>query len=285
MIWIPAKPKTECINGVVCKKCSGRGGCDKIKPLIEFTKRGGTYSNGDIAYRSICIECQRIIDKKRYNDSIKGNRLRTRINKWRREIRIDPIKGKIIKEKDKERKIIYLKNPIILEKTRLRTRENQRKKREDPIENQKMNTRRREARKLQPDKYKIIDANQRSARRGFGYKPKNIPSSLNNVFHHLGTDHLGNHDPDIGVWIPEKIHGAGHSVYAERTKKHGYGMITKNSQIYEWYKRTYPNDTTTIELLKQISEATKERVINGWENAPGWVEWLEYKKILNTKIR
>jgi len=105
----------------------------------------------------------------------------------------------------------------------------------------------------------------------------------------LGTDPYGNNDLDTTVCVPREIHGTGHCAFGllgnQSGMQPGDGMIEKNTQITQWYEQQYPNDIATIQYLKDVVEATKERVRIGWENAYGWQEWLEYKKNLdkNTK--
>ena len=151
-----------------------------------------------------------------------------------------------------------------------------------------INATRREDRKLNPEKWKIKDLAHSHARRGYGSELLNVSSSIDDVFHHLGTDSYGNHDSDTGVYIPKKVHvyGEVHCIYSETGEyMHGQGMVNKNWQIYEYYKETHPKDIKTIEYILAVCIATEERWSDGWENAKGWDEWLAYKQTLDNQAK
>lgn len=145
---------------------------------------------------------------------------------------------------------------------------------------EEINRKTREDRKLNPDKWKIIDANQAHARRGLGNDCINEPFE-GGVFHHLGTRPDGSHDKDTTVCMFVELHTKGkHYIYAPNTGKHGEGMIKKNTEAFLYCIENNPEDAENIEYLYDVMAATIQRTLDDWENANGWAEWVAYKESL-----
>jgi hypothetical protein len=266
--------------------------CEAWKILDCFSVRG-IYEDGSTQYRIECKECmskkaknwkkdnfeKAIITHKHWRknnpEKIKGYGRKyyknnsTKIcdysRKWAKN---NPTKVKIIKKKsDKKYRITHAEQ--LKEADRRRRNENP-EKIQEYRNNQKID------RKLHPEKWRIINLKHHNARRGYGYESINAPV-LDYVFHHLGTLPNGNHNSNIGVFVPRDLNPSDHAIFSS-IGNHGYGMIYRNTEIYKWYKETYPKDIKTIEFLRQVVEATIERIANGWENAIGWDEWIKNKQ-------
>jgi flagellar biosynthesis GTPase FlhF len=263
--------KSVCIKGVEYKECTC---CHTLLVVTEFYVKNYT-KEGKPIYKTKCKRCVTNDNKnKRKSDEI-GNKLKLRDkirnqNAERKAWRKEYENKEDVKERNNanQRKRFQsiekkLKKKAYDSQQEIRDRENERKRkaRHDPTKRDKLLT---------------MERDHFHSRRGLGNDCIN-ESLINGDYHHLGTDPFGNHDPDTTVWCPRKIHGSGHYLFAPKLKIHGQGMLQKNIEICKWYQETYPDDNENISYLQQVVEATQKRVDCGWENAPLWKEWLEYK--------
>jgi hypothetical protein len=157
----------------------------------------------------------------------------------------------------------------------------------DPIRSANAAVRKKEMRKLYPEKFRISDAKHHYTQRAKGCELINECFDDGEI-HHLWTDEFGHHDHKTAVCTPNIIHKQVKHCGDANTKfsiKPGHGMVKITELILIWYEKECPNDDININKLRKIRDATKRRVECGWENAHGWREYQEYKKsILKSNI-
>jgi dTDP-4-dehydrorhamnose 3,5-epimerase-like enzyme len=293
-------------NGEECQECVR---CNQLLIISKF-RTHGTYTDGKTKYYTICIKCEneyarnnsklyysnlsdkakeinneQLRERRKNDDEYRENRnkkanenrsmKRSNENYRKKELLRDNIKRKERFKNPDIRNNVLIKRRKRYEKldTRMRILEQNRARYKDDSIRLRILKQQREDRKAHPEKYRISDAKHKFARLGYGNNYINEPFT-NSDFHHLGTDEFGNHDPDTTVCYPHELHKGGHCIYSTniKRKKHGYGMIEKNTEVYLWYKEAYPKDINKIIYLEKVVAATKKRIENGWENAQGWGE-------------
>ena len=265
-------------GGIESKECTR---CNKILPLCKFYIIG-KYKNGSDIYSARCKECTSITSRECYSYPKKVSK---RKEKWVVVNHI--VRKKTISVNDIEYKeCVGCGNMLPLTQfTKIGLYNNGDIKYMSKCV--KCNRLRYQKHYLtyniyKPEKWKVFGRKYAHAIRGFGYEPINYPFKGSHS-HHLGTTPDGSHDKETTVDIPIELHrhGNGHYIHAPSTGKHGEGMIKKNTEAFLWYIENHPEDAENIEYLYDVMSATIQRTLDGWENAPGWQEWVEFMEALN----